>query len=243
MAAAANYRQHAEGMGATGGSTPAPAGGGFNASLAASIVPDRDAPVMFAKSPRSCIIDPGEPFYIVDGRQRTDYEGELAVVMGPRPAYRVPLAQAHDYVFGYTIGHDLSDRGSEKLREVSMFAGTNWFDGKSLDRGAPMGPVLVPKEFLPKAPGNLRIVTKVNGEVRQDGSTSQLIWSEAHLVAFLASRMTLYPGDVIFTGTPAGTGAERNLFVKPGDVVSIEIEGIGTLTTPFKAQAERPAGR
>lgn len=254
LAASANYKAHAEGMGASGGQ-PAPppaagapaapaaqagAGGGFNAAAAALIVPDRDAPIMFAKSPRSCIIDPGEPYYIVDGRQRTDYEGEVAIIMGPRPAYRIPREQAHDYVFGYSIMHDLSDRGSEKLREVTMFPGTNWFDGKSTDRCAPFGPVIVPKEFLPKAPANLHIVTKVNGEVRQDGNTSEFIWDEAHLVGYLTSRLTLYPGDVISSGTPAGTGAELNKFLKAGDVVTIEVEGIGTLTTPFKLLSEKP---
>jgi 2-keto-4-pentenoate hydratase/2-oxohepta-3-ene-1,7-dioic acid hydratase in catechol pathway len=81
----------------------------------------------------------------------------------------------------------------------------------------------------------------VNGEIRQDANTNQLIWDEAHLVAYLASRMTLYPGDVILTGTPAGTGQERQQFLKPGDVVTVEIEGIGTLTTPFKALSEKPS--
>ena len=245
LAAAANYKAHAEGMAGNTAPAPAPtkptapAPSGFDATAASRIVPSRDAPIMFAKSPRSCIIDPGEPFYIVDGRLRTDYEAEMVVVMGPRPAYRIPREQAHDYVFGYSIAQDISDRGSERLREVSMFAGTNWFDGKSLDRGAPFGPVIVPKEFLPKAPGNLRISTKVNGAVMQDANTSQLIWDEAHLVAYLASRMTLYPGDLILTGTPAGTGAERQAFLKPGDVVTVEVEGIGTLTTPFKALSEK----
>jgi 2-keto-4-pentenoate hydratase/2-oxohepta-3-ene-1,7-dioic acid hydratase in catechol pathway len=239
LAAAANYKAHAEGMAGNTPSTGAPAAAppprpGFDASVIARIVPERDAPIMFAKSPRSCIIGPGEPFYIVEGRERTDYEAEMVVVMGPRPAYRVPRERAHDYVFGYSIMQDISDRGSERLREVSMFQGTNWFDGKSLDRAAPFGPVIVPKEFLPNAPGNLRITTRVNGEVVQDASTSQLIWSEAHLIAYLTSRMTLYPGDVIMTGTPAGTGAEREKFLKPGDVVTVEIEGIGTLTTPFE---------
>ena len=163
----------------------------------------------------------------------------MVIVMGPRPAYRISREQAHDYVFGYSIAQDISDRGSERLREVSMFSGVNWFDGKSIDRGAPFGPVIVPKEFLPKAPGNLRISTKVNGAVMQDANTSQLIWDEAHLVAYLASRMTLYPGDIILTGTPAGTGAERQVFLKPGDVVTVEVEGIGTLTTPFKALSEK----
>ena len=261
IAAAANYKAHAEGMAGGGGQPARPAagaptspatgqdgrpagqgggGGGFNAAAAALVVPDRDAPIMFAKSPRSCIIDPGEPYYIVDGRQRTDYEGEMAIIMGSKPAYRIPREQAHDYVFGYSIVHDISDRGSERLREVSMFPGNNWFDGKSTDRCAPFGPVIVPKEFLPTAPGNLHMVTKVNGEIRQDGNTSELIWDEAHLVGFLTSRLTLYPGDVIVTGTPAGTGAELQKFLKAGDVVTIEVAGIGTLTTPFKLLSEKP---
>lgn len=254
MAASANYKAHAEGMGVAGAGQPAapaapaggaaarpPAPGGFDASAAARIVPDRDAPVMFAKSPRSCIIDPDEPFYIVDGRGRTDYEGEMAIIMGPKPAYRVPKEQAFDYVFGYSIMHDLSDRGSERLREVTMFPGTTWFDGKSIDRGAPFGPVIVPREFMPKVPSDLRLTTKVNGRLVQEARTSDLIWSEAHLIAFLTSRMTLYPGDVISTGTPSGTGMERQTFLKPGDVVEIEIEGIGVLRTPFKALSEKPA--
>jgi 2-keto-4-pentenoate hydratase/2-oxohepta-3-ene-1,7-dioic acid hydratase in catechol pathway len=238
LAAAANYTAHAEGMAGNTGSPAAPARGGFDASVIAKIVPERDAPIVFAKSARSCIIGPGEPFYIAEGRERTDYEGEMVIVMGPRPAYRVTRERAHDYVFGYSVMQDISDRGSERLREVSMFQGTNWFDGKSLDRAAPFGPVIVPKEFLPNAPGNLRITTKVNGQVMQDASTSQLIWSEAHLIAFVTSRMTLYPGDVIMTGTPAGTGAERQRFLKPGDVVSVEVEGIGALTTPFERRTK-----
>ena len=245
LAAAANYKAHAEGMAGNvtpappPAAAPAPAAGGFDATAASRVVPSRDAPIMFAKSPRSCIIDPGEPFYIVDGRQRTDYEGEMVIVMGPKPAYRISREQAHDYVFGYSIAQDISDRGSERLREVSMFAGTNWFDGKSLDRAAPFGPVIVPKEFLPNAPGNLKISTKVNNVVLQDANTNQLIWDEAHLIAYLASRLTLYPGDVILTGTPAGTGAERQKFLKPGDIVTVEVEGIGALTTPFKALSEK----
>lgn len=244
IAASANYKAHAQGMGQAGAGqapgAPATPAAGFDASAADRIVPDRDAPVLFAKSPRSCIIDPNAPFYIVDGRARTDYEAELAVVMGPRPAYRVPREQALDYVFGYSIMQDISDRGSERLREVTMFPGTNWFDGKSIDRAAPFGPVIVPKEFLPKGPSDFRITTKVNGTLVQDSRTSNLIWSEAHLIAYVTSRMTLYPGDVIITGTPAGTGMERQVFLKPGDTVTVEVEGIGTLTTPFKALSEKP---
>jgi 2-keto-4-pentenoate hydratase/2-oxohepta-3-ene-1,7-dioic acid hydratase in catechol pathway len=236
---AANYKMHAQGMGAamTGGdskrgpqSPPAGAAGSFHPEVASQIDPDRDGPVVFLKSARSCIIDPGVAYLIPPGRNRTDWEGELAIVMG-KAAYEVQKDQAHDHVFGYSIMYDVSDRGGGR-RQVSMFSGINWFDGKSLDRGAPFGPFIVPKEFLPNF-NNLHVVTRVNGVVKQDGRTSELIWDEGHMIQFISSIMTLYPGDVISTGTPAGTGMERNEFLKPGDVVEIEIEGIGTLRTPM----------
>ena len=132
--------------------------------------------------------------------------------------------------------YDVSDRGGEGRPLTGMFPGTNWFRGKSRDKAAPFGPYIVPKEFLPDH-GAMRIVTKVNGVVKQDGNTQHLIWNEAHMVRYLTSILTLYPGDVISTGTPDGVGAGRKPpeFLKPGDVVTIEIEGIGTLTTPMRA--------
>ncbi len=248
---AANYKAHAEGMGGGGGTArggagqpaAAPAGGGrggFNASVINDIVPDRDGPVVFAKSPRSCIIATNEPFYIPEGNQRIDWEGELGIIIG-KPAFLVPRDRAHDYVFGYSIVYDVSDRGGRQRRVVSMFPGANWFDGKSIDRGGPFGPFIVPKEFI-KA-DNLHLVTKINGVVKQDANTKDMIWDEAHQIAYISENMTLFPGDLISTGTPSGTGAERNEYLKPGDVVTIEIEGIGTLTTPMKAFKEKPAAR
>jgi len=118
-----------------------------------------------------------------------------------------------------------------------MFPGPNWFDGKSTNRGAPFGPFITPKEFLPNHE-SLRLVTKVNGVVKQEQTTADLIWNEANLIAFTTSILELYPGDVISTGTPSGTGAERGEFLKPGDVVEIELEGVGTLTTPIEAYPE-----
>ena len=242
LAAAANYRAHAEGMSDAGGGDEEdepeeePSGGrrrgGFDASRIADIVPERDAPVMFAKSPRSCIIGPGEPYYIPPGRERIDWEGEMAIIIG-KPTYLVSGEDAHDYVFGYSIMYDLSDRGG-RTREVAMFPGPNWFDGKSTNRGAPFGPYIVPKEFLPNHE-NLRLVTKVNGEIMQDQTTADLIWNEANLIRYTSSILMLYPGDVIATGTPSGTGAERGEFLKAGDVVTIELEGVGVLETPIEA--------
>jgi acylpyruvate hydrolase len=228
LAAAANYRSHAGEMFARGST---------QAQAANEADPDKSDPVMFAKSPRSCIVDPGEPYYMPAGRN-IDWEGELAIVIG-KQALNVSEAAAHDYVFGYSIMYDVSDRGGTGRPLTTMFQGPNWFSGKSRDRAAPFGPFIVPREFLPNH-ANLRIVTKVNGVVKQDGNTKNLIWDEAHLVRYLSSILTLYPGDVITTGTPDGVGAGRQPpeFLKAGDVVTIEIEGIGTLTTPMRAATQ-----
>jgi 2-keto-4-pentenoate hydratase/2-oxohepta-3-ene-1,7-dioic acid hydratase in catechol pathway len=200
---------------------------------------DRDAPFIFAKSPRSCIVDPGAPFYIPEGRDRIDWEGELAVIVG-KPAFHVPKEKALDYVFGYSIMYDVSDRGGRK-RKDSMFPGPDWFSGKSLDGAAPFGPFIVPKEFMTN-PHDIHIMTRVNGVVKQDGNTSDMIYDVEHQIAYMSSIMTLYPGDVISSGTMGGVGTARKPpeYLKPGDVVEISIDGIGTLKTPMKAMSERP---
>lgn len=217
LAAAVNYKSHAMEMG-----------------TATAPDPTTEDPLFFAKSPRSCIIDPGAPFYITPGRN-IDWEGELAIIVG-QPARNVTLDRAHDYVFGYSIVHDISDRGGTGRRVTTMIPGPNWFHMKSAEGAAPFGPAIVPKEFLPNF-GNLRIVTRVNDVIKQDGNSKNLIYDEAHILRYLTSRLTLHAGDVIATGTPDGVGVARNPqeFLKPGDEVRIEIEGIGTLSTPMKA--------
>ena len=225
LAAAANYKLHA-------GEMFPPGSPQQKAALEAD--QDKEDPVFFAKSPRSCIIDPNEPYIMPPGRN-VDWEGELAIVIG-KTALNLTEAKAHDYVFGYSIMYDVSDRGGSGRPLTGMFPGPNWFSGKSRDKSAPFGPFIVPKEFAPNPP-HFHIVTKVNGVVKQDGNTANLIWDEAHMVRYLSSILTLYPGDVISSGTPDGVGAGRRPpeFLKPGDVVTIEIEGIGTLRTPMKA--------
>jgi 2-keto-4-pentenoate hydratase/2-oxohepta-3-ene-1,7-dioic acid hydratase in catechol pathway len=222
---AANYRLHA-------GEMFPPGSPQQKAALEAD--PDKEDPVFFAKSPRSCIIDPNEAYIMPPGRN-IDWEGELAIVIG-KTAFNVPESRAHEFVFGYSIMYDVSDRGGEGRPLTGMFPGANWFRGKSRDKAAPFGPYILPKEFAP-TPATFHIITKVNGVVKQDGNTEHLIWDEAHMVRFLTSTLTLFPGDVISTGTPNGVGAGRKPpeFLKPGDVVTIEIEGIGTLTTPMRA--------
>ncbi len=220
LAIAANYKLHAGEMFPPGSPQQ---------KAANEADQDKEDPVFFAKSPRSCIIDPGERYAIPPGRN-IDWEGELAIVIG-KPAFNVTEAQAHDYVFGYSIMYDLSDRGGTGRQPLTgMFPGPNWFAGKSGDRSAPFGPFIVPKEFVNEHTA-FHIVTKVNGVVKQDGDTKNLIWDEAHMIRYLTSILTLYPGDVISSGTPDGVGAGRKPpeFLKPGDVVTIEIDGIGTL--------------
>src|SRR5947207_8315406 len=224
---AANYRLHA-------GEMFPPGSPQQKAALEAD--PDKEDPVFFAKSPRSCIIDPGEAYPMPPGRN-IDWEGELAIVIG-KTALNVPESRAHEYVFGYSILYDVSDRGGSGRPLTGMFPGPNWFAGKSRDKCAPFGPVIVPKEFAPNPP-HFHIVTKVNGVVKQDGNTINWIWDQGHMVRYLTSILTLYPGDVISSGTPDGVGAGRKPpeFLKPGDVVTIEIDGIGTLRTPMRAEA------
>ncbi len=218
LAVAANYRSHAAEM-----------------EVEQEVDPDRDAPYLFAKSARSGIIGPGEPYFIPPGRDRIDWEGELGVVIG-KPARRVSKEQALEHVFGYTAVFDVSDRGG-RFRENPMLPGPDWFSGKSGDRAAPMGPFVTPRAFLPD-PQALRLVTRVDERVVQDGATAQMIHSVAHLVAYASSILTLHPGDVIATGTPDGVGAAREPpeFLRPGQTVHIEIEGIGTLSTPIRAE-------
>ncbi len=169
---------------------------------------------------------------IPPGREKIDWEGEFAIVIG-RQAKNVTLDNAMDHVFGFTIMFDVSDRAAQRP-EGGRYA-LDWFSGKSMDNAAPLGPYVVPKEFLPKY-DNLRITTRVNGELMQDSNTSYLIHNVERLVRYVSSRMTLWPGDVIATGTPSGVGAGRKppVFLKPGDSVAIEVEGIGTLVTPIE---------
>lgn len=215
LAAGQNYRAHAAEM---GGST--------------DIDPDLDDPFLFAKSPRSTIVDPGAPYVIPPGRDRIDWEGEFAIVLGKK-AKGLTLENAMDHVFGFTIVYDVSDRAAQ-IPEAGRYA-RDWYAGKSMDGAAPMGPYIVPKEFLPNY-GNVRITTRVNGEVMQDSDTSYLIHDVERLLRFATRTMTLWPGDVIATGTPEGVGNGRRppVYLASGDIVEVEVEGIGTLTTPIE---------
>jgi len=177
-----------------------------------------EEPLMFLK-PRSALIADGAAIERPAGFERVDHEGELGVVIGKR-AHRVAKEHALDYVLGYTCVNDVTVRDLQKKDG-------QWTRAKGFDTFCPIGPRIVPG----LDPRNLRITTRVNGKVRQDSSTSDLIFDVATLISFCSHYMTLEAGDVISTGTPAGVG---NLV--PGDVCEIEIEGVGVLTNPVIAR-------
>ena len=166
----------------------------------------------------------GDRVYLMPEYREYDYEAELVAVMG-KAARNVTEEEALDYVFGYTCGNDLSTRDLQFVRS------NQWVLSKTFDGFAPIGPCLVTADSID--PNNLRIGSTVNGEVRQDSNTSDMIFSVAQIIADLSRHFTLLPGDLIFTGTPQGVmhgyPADRKNWLKPGDQVIITIEGIGTL--------------
>jgi 2,4-diketo-3-deoxy-L-fuconate hydrolase len=188
-----------------------------------------EKPIVFAKYPNT-IIGPGEAIRIPLITEQADYEAELAVVIG-RPAKNVSESEALDYVFGYMNCNDVSSR------DLQFSEGGQWTRSKSLDTFAPIGPYLVTRDEV-LDPQNLSIRCILNGDILQDGTTSDMIFSVAELISFLSRGMTLMPGDIIATGTPAGVGFVRDpkVFLKAGDEVTIEIEGLGSLTNPVEAE-------
>jgi 2-keto-4-pentenoate hydratase/2-oxohepta-3-ene-1,7-dioic acid hydratase in catechol pathway len=179
-----------------------------------------DIPMIFTKFP-GCLVGPTSDIAVVS--DSTDYEAELVVVIGSR-VRDVTADQAWDAVAGLTVGQDVSDRGLQFATKPAQFS-----LGKSHDTYGPTGPYVVSTDLVGDRDG-LRVRCEVNGEVRQDDTTANLIFSVPELVAYLSSILTLYPGDLIFTGTPAGVGRPQGKFLRAGDVVRTTIDGIGTLT-------------
>lgn len=184
-------------------------------------------PVFFTKPP-TAVVGPEEPVVRHAATAQLDYEVELAVVIGRR-GRNIPVHRAMDFVFGYTVMNDITARDLQ-ARHVQ------WFKGKSLDTFAPMGPVVVHRSAV-RDPQSLNLRSRVNGEVRQDDNTRSMVFPVAHLVSVLSEGMTIEPGDILATGTPAGVAAGRTPppWLRPGDVVEAEIDGIGTLRNPIVA--------
>ena len=157
-----------------------------------------------------------------------DWEAEIGIVIG-REARQVSELDAMDFVAGFTIVNDLSARDHTKRHDVPFLF--DWIGQKCFDTGCPMGPWITPKSAI-EDPHNLGIKLMVNDEVKQDSSSKEMIFKCEHQIAYLSQHITLYPGDVIATGTPAGCGMPHGVFLKPGDIVTIEIDGLGVLSNP-----------
>jgi 2-keto-4-pentenoate hydratase/2-oxohepta-3-ene-1,7-dioic acid hydratase in catechol pathway len=186
-------------------------------------------PVLFAKTP-NVLVGPEEPVILPAFLQeygfadcRTDYEAELAIIIG-RQMKNIAAEQAVDHILGYTCFNDISQRNLQRGDK------SGWFRGKSLDTFGPIGPVIVPPDALGD-PQNLRIRCRLNGRTVQDGNTREMIFKIPELMAFVSKNFTMEPGDIIITGTPSGVGP-----LTDGDLVEVEIERIGTLRNPIRAE-------
>jgi 2-keto-4-pentenoate hydratase/2-oxohepta-3-ene-1,7-dioic acid hydratase in catechol pathway len=188
--------------------------------------PIPDEPIVFNKSINT-LSGPNAPIVIPPNSHEVDFEAELVVVVGKRLS-RATESQASDAIFGYTAGNDVSARDWQKGKP-----GKQWFLGKSFDTFAPIGPAIALKSEIPN-PSNLRVVSRLNGMTMQNSSTAELIFQPSMLLSYLSQVVTLEPGDLLFTGTPAGVGVARSpqVFLKPGDRIEVEIESIGTLSNP-----------
>jgi len=182
-------------------------------------------PYFFIKSPPHTVIGPDQPIRLPRTSSQIDWEAEIGVVIG-RAAHDVSLDKAMSCVAGYTILNDLSARDLNRREDWTF--GADWFRGKSFDSSAPMGPWITPAEAIPD-PHTLAIQLWVNGELMQNSSSRQMHFTVPEQIQYLSEQLTLRPGDVISTGTPAGVGRPRGIYLKPGDEVTITIEGLGTL--------------
>ena len=186
-----------------------------------------DEPRFFAKLP-SAVIGPDEPIKHPGERFLVDYEVEFAIIFG-KPAYRLTQQNAMEHIFGYTILHDVSSR-------YIQFKDNNELMGKNFETFSPIGPCIVTTDDI-QHPEKCRLTLKLNGQVMQDGSNQDWCFSLPRLVEWLTMAFTMYPGDVVSTGTPAGIGYFRKpqVFLKPGDKCELEISGIGKLVNPIVA--------
>jgi 2-keto-4-pentenoate hydratase/2-oxohepta-3-ene-1,7-dioic acid hydratase in catechol pathway len=217
--AGANYTDHMAEMARAQGQTPGP-----------TMKELGEKPWHFVKTSRSSIVGPGAKVKLPVYSQMVDWEVELAAVIG-KVARDVPVERALEYVAGYTIANDLSARDvmrRDKNPAASPFH-YDWLSQKCFDGSCPLGPWIVPSDELPD-PQSLGLKLWVNDKLMQDSSTSRMIFDTAEQIAMLSSRVTLQPGDLILTGTPAGVGMPRRVFLKPGDSVKLWIDGIGELS-------------
>jgi 2,4-diketo-3-deoxy-L-fuconate hydrolase len=181
-------------------------------------------PYIFSKA-WSSITGPFDPIPLPANVEQPDWELELVVVIG-KPAFHVARAAAYDYVAGYTICNDITNRELVHRQDLKAL-GSDWVMGKCMPGYLPMGPYLVPAGFV-QQPQDVRITLKLNGEVKQDESTADMIFDIPRLIEYLTSRVRLWPGDLLLTGSPSGNGSHTNRFLRSGDVLEGSIAGLGT---------------
>jgi 2,4-didehydro-3-deoxy-L-rhamnonate hydrolase len=239
--AGGNYVEHSEGIAAQqrrAGAAPTPTSSATSAPGIWERKPDdtRDNPYLFQKSP-TVVVGAKDPIVVPRGRTNIDFECEFAVVIGKTAKY-VPTARALDHIFGYTVQIDVSDRGGRGDRKMG---GSDWLVGKNHDTFGPLGPYVVPKEFV-KDPMNIRHTFTLNGDVMQDSNTSRMSHNIFELLEYASNILTLSPGDVISGGSPAGTNIERAepRWMRAGDTAVCTIEGIGTQSHPVVAESSAP---
>lgn len=235
--AGGNYREHEQGIAAqqrrAGGAAPSAAPEAVSAPGIWERKPGdtRSNPYLFLKSP-TVVTGPYDPIRMPLGRDHIDFECEFATVIG-KPASHIAIDSAADYIFGYTIEIDVSDRGGRGDRKMG---GSDWLVGKNHDTFAPLGPFVVPKEFLAK-PLNTHQRFTLNGEVMQDSDTSRMTHNIYELLSYASNILTLHPGDVISGGSPAGTNIERAepRWMRAGDRAVCTIDGVGEQRHPVVA--------
>jgi 2-keto-4-pentenoate hydratase/2-oxohepta-3-ene-1,7-dioic acid hydratase in catechol pathway len=190
-------------------------------------------PFFFLKPPTTSIIAAGEPLLLPDAVTKLDWEAELVAVVGRR-ASRVPASRAGEYIAGYTVMNDFSARDKIFRTDWTGPFLVDWLSQKGWATFGPMGPSITPRQFVPNV-YDLSVRCTVNGELKQDGNTKDLIFTVEDMVEFLSAMFPLEPGDCIATGTPAGVGMPRGTFLKSGDVVVAEVAGICRLETAITA--------
>lgn len=190
-----------------------------------------EEPYVFTKFPDN-VVAPNENLLLPKASNQFDHELELALVIGKKGKY-IKQDEAYEYIGGYTVFNDVSFR-DRRIHSSKRYI-TNWLHGKNMDRSAPFGPYIVTKDEIPD-PHTLHMTIKVNGETRQDGNTEGMIHRIPEILEYISSGITLYPGDIISTGTVTGSGLGTGKFLKGGDVLEATIEKIGTLVNKVVAE-------
>ena len=187
-----------------------------------------EKPSLFGRFSHTLIAS-GDPILVPKSSNQVDWEGEFVAVIGRGGKY-ISRGEAMNHIAGYTCFNDVSVRDFQRNMPLLTL-------GKNFDSSGPLGPWIVTRDEVPD-PGNLRLTTRVNGQVMQEANTGELIFDLPYLIELISSAMTLAPGDLISTGTPGGVGAAREppIFLKPGDTVSVTIEGVGELSNPVEAE-------